>query len=217
MQLPDSLLGKILQDTLSTWAKQAAERKGAVRYDIPVVSKNVLQKGLIDSEDYVIDVDMLRTKVERILKTLAAMQEIPGASAIRVGSEQVGLADLIANLEDLKRVKVEPLIGVIRASGVSRSPSRMDQYFEGRLFEVRLAQAERSQRIKSMQEALRDYEERGTTPNTVSGDGRTRASRRSSPNPSSTNWWSCRRALSTSSTGKTWPSASSTKVWYLLS
>jgi hypothetical protein len=172
VKLPDELLNKILQDTLSAWARQAAERKGAVRYDIPVLSKNVLKKDFLAAEDYIIAVDILRTKIERILKTLAQMAEIPGASAVRMGSEQIGLADLRANLEDQLRFKVEPLINIIRASGLSRNPIRMDQYFGGRLLGAQLAQTETSQRIKAMQEALRGYERPGAPEGPSVGEGR---------------------------------------------
>jgi hypothetical protein len=145
VKVPAGLLNKILQDTLSTWARQAAERKGAVRYDIPVLSKNVLKKDFLAAEDYIIAVDILRTKIERILKTLAQIQEIPGALAVRMGPEQIGLADLRANIEDQLRFKVEPIIGIIHATGLSRNPIRMDQYFEGRLLDV-AARADRDER-----------------------------------------------------------------------
>jgi hypothetical protein len=161
VKLPDSLLNKVLQDTLSTWARQAAENKGATRYDIAVLSKNALQKDFITSEDYIISTDVLRTKIERILKTVVTMAEIPGASAVRMMPSQIGLADLRANLEDLNHFKVEPLISVIRETGLSRNPTRMAEYFRSRLFDVELARTETTQRIKSVQEALREYEQRG--------------------------------------------------------
>ncbi len=172
VKVPAVLLNKILNDTLSTWARQAAERKGAVRYDIPVLSKNVLKKDFLAAEDYIIAVDILRTKIERILKTLAQMEEIPGALAVRMEPEQIGLADLRANLEDQLRFKVEPLIDIIRISGLSRNPIRMDQYFEGRLFGAQLAQTETSQRIKALQEALRGYEQPGAPEGPPAGEGR---------------------------------------------
>jgi hypothetical protein len=154
--IPDSLLSKLLQDTLSTWASHTAAKKGALRYNIPVLSKNALQKDFFASEDFIISADLLRTKIERMLKTVTLMGEIPGASAVRM-SDQIGLADLRANLEDLNRFKVEPLISVIRSSGLSKSPGRISEYFEGRLFEVQLAATETDHRIKSMLEALRGY------------------------------------------------------------
>jgi hypothetical protein len=175
VKVPVVLLNKILQDTLSTWARQAAERKGAVRYDIPVLSKNVLKKDFLVAEDYIIAVDILRTTIERILKTLTQIEEIPGASAVRMGPEQIGLADLRANLEDQLRFKVEPLLNIIRTSGLSRNPIRMDQYFEGRLFDVQLAQTETSQRIKALQEALRGYERPSAPEAPPAGEGRTPA------------------------------------------
>jgi hypothetical protein len=163
VKIPNSLLSKILQDTLSTWARQAADTKGATRYNIAVLSKNALQKDYLASEDYIIAADLLRTKVERILKTVFEMSEVPGASAVRMGPDKIGLADLRANLEDLNRFKVEPLISVIRETGLSRNPTRMAEYFESRLFDVQLARTETTQRIKSVQDAMREYEQPGTS------------------------------------------------------
>jgi hypothetical protein len=172
--IPNASLSKILQDTLSTWASQTAEKKGATRYNIPVLSKNALQRDFLTSEDYIISADILRTKIERILKSVVAMAEIPGASAVRM-NEQVGLADLRANLEDLNRFKVEPLISLIRESGLSRNPARIGQYFEGRLVEVQLARTEAEQRIKSLQDALLGYEQRGTVVSGATATGPTSA------------------------------------------
>ena len=42
-EMPPSLVSKVLDDTLATWARQADERKGALRYNIPVFSKNILR------------------------------------------------------------------------------------------------------------------------------------------------------------------------------
>jgi len=172
VKIPAELLNKILQDTLSTWAQQAAERKGAVRYDIPVLSKNALKKDFLAAEDYIIAVDILRAKIERVLKTLAQIEKIPGASAVRMEPEQTGIADLVANLEDQLRFKVEPLVKVISTNGLSRNPIRMDQYFEGRLFDMQLAQTEVSQRIKALQEALRSYAQPGAVEPLPAGEGR---------------------------------------------
>jgi len=72
-----------------------------------------------------------------------------------MNAEQLGLADLRANLEDLNRFKVESLVSLIRSSGLSRNPTRMGDYFKGQLIEVQLARTEAEQRVKSMQEALR--------------------------------------------------------------
>jgi hypothetical protein len=47
--MPRSLMEKILNDTLSTWAKQADERKGATKYNIAMFSQNILNRAAIEN------------------------------------------------------------------------------------------------------------------------------------------------------------------------
>ncbi len=169
LKIPESMLNKILQDTLSTWAKQAAERKGATRYNVAVLSKNALTRGFLAGEDYVVAVDILRSTIERVLRSVDEIGKIPGAEAVRLGEEQLALADVRANLEDLVRFKVEPLIAVIRTNGLSRNAARADVYFSDRLLEVRLAREQVRQRIGSLQEALRAYQQVGGSPAAAAG------------------------------------------------
>jgi hypothetical protein len=169
-RMPDVLMSKILGDTLSTWAEQAAQRKGIARYDTPVLSRNVLRKDLLSTEDYVIAADVLRSTIERILTTVADVEKIPGSGAIRVGEQQVGLADIRAHLEDLVRFRVQPLISDIRYSGVSRNASRIDLYFEGRLYETQAALDGAEQRLRTVQDALRAYQQRGIDAGLTPGD-----------------------------------------------
>ncbi|MBI2219690.1 MAG: hypothetical protein HYU53_00585 [Acidobacteria bacterium] len=174
LKIPVSMLNKILQDTLSTWAQQAAERKGATRYNIAVISKNALKKDFLSAEDYVVAVDVLRSMIERALKSVDEMSKIPGAETVRFGEDQVALADVGANLEDLVRFKVEPLIAVIRTNGLSRNVARADVYFSDRLLEVQLAREQVRQRVGSLQEALRAYQQAGSSGSmAISGEGRT--------------------------------------------
>jgi len=174
-QLPSPLTEKVLQDTLSTWAKQAADSKGAVRYDIAIISKNALKRDLVEADDYIIAVDLLRTKIELLLRTISRIEEIPGAAAVRMGDERVTLADVRVTLDDLLRFKVEPLLYVIGARGLSRNPDGTSRYFEGRLLEVQLAHTEASQRLKAKQEALRNYAQPRTAETPQPTEGRTPA------------------------------------------
>ncbi len=174
LRIPASMLNKILQDTLSTWAQQAAERKGATRYDIAVLSKNALKKDFLAAEEYVIAVDILRSMIERVLKSVDEIAKVPGAEAARLGDDQVALPDIRANLQDLVRFKVEPLLAVIRTNGLSRNTARADVYFSDRLLEVQLTREEVRQRMAALQEALRAYQQRGgSDPGVAGGEGRT--------------------------------------------
>ena len=158
VKLPANIVAKLLQDTLSIWAQQAAERKGATRYNIAILSKNSLK--LDDSADYVIAVDMLRNTLERVLKSIEEIAKVPGAEAVRLGDEQLSLADARARAEDLIRFGVDPLLGVIRASGLSRATARPDVYFADRLFDVQLRREEVRLRMTSLQQALGAYQQK---------------------------------------------------------
>ena len=169
LKIPVSMLNKILQDTLSTWAQQAAERKGATRYNVAVLSKNAIKKDSLSTEDYVVAVDILRSMIERVLKSVDEMAKIPGAEAVRFGEDQVALADVRANLEDLIRFKAEPLVAVIRTNGLSRNVARADVYFSDRLLEVQLQREQVRQRVSSLQEALRAYQQVGGADTAAAG------------------------------------------------
>ncbi len=162
IKVSDTLLSKALNDTLSTWAEQAATRKGALRYNVAVLSKAVLKKDFLTADDYVVAADVLRTTIERVLDTVERLAQIPGAEAVRLGKDQIALADLRAGLQDILQFEVDPLLAVIRTSGLARNRARVDAYFADRSFDVQLAKEQAAQRIRTVQDALRAYQSKGT-------------------------------------------------------
>src|SRR5262245_2771367 len=52
--LPNALISKMLIDTLTEWALEARERRGALKYDIAVLSSNILQPTTLEDEDYIV-------------------------------------------------------------------------------------------------------------------------------------------------------------------
>ncbi len=176
LRIPEPMMSKILQDTLSTWAQQAAERKGATRYNVAVLSKNTLKKDFLTAEDYVVAVDILRSMIERVLRTVDDIAKIPGAEAVRLGDDQLALADIRAGLEDLVRFKVEPLLALVRVNGLSRNIARADVYFSDRLLDVQLRREQIRQRMTALQDALRAYQQAGAGGSSAvapAGEGRT--------------------------------------------
>lgn len=161
LRIPDELMGKVLVDTLSTWAQHATARKGAVRYNAPVLTKNVLSEDVVKTEDYPIAVDLLRAQTERVLRNISHIAELPGAGAVRIGDEQISLAEVRARLEGVLQFDLERLFAAIRANGLSRDPEAIARYFEGRLFQVELEREEMKQRVAALQSALRAYLQRG--------------------------------------------------------
>jgi hypothetical protein len=155
--MPRPLMEKILTDILDTWARQAAERKGAIRYNIPTFSRNILPTAFIASEDYIMAIDLVRTKVDRVLQSVSEIATLPGSELVRVGKEQVSLGEVRASLEDVVRFRLQPLVGYIRAMGLSKDPRALNLYIENRLFQIRLDQQQATSRVQRLQESLREY------------------------------------------------------------
>lgn len=156
-KLPASLVTKILDDTLSEWARQAREQKGALKYDIPVFSSNILQRDVVRSDDYIIAVDILRTKVGKILANIDLISHVPGAALMRTGKTRLSLAEIRSNLDDLLRFDIEPSISLITSARLTRDPQQARMYIQDQLRQIVLSRAASLQRMKAIQEPLRDY------------------------------------------------------------
>ena len=156
-KLPVSLVPKILDDTLAEWAREAREQKGALKYDIPIFSNNILQRDVVTREDYLVAVDILRTKVSKILFNIDSISEVPGAALARTGKTHLSLAEIRLNLEDLLRFDIEPSISLIMSSRLSKDPLRAKMYLQDQLRQIVLAREQAQQRIRAVQEPLREY------------------------------------------------------------
>ncbi len=156
-KLPASLLTKVLDDTLSKWARQAREQKGALKYDIPVFSSNILQRDVVRNDDYIIAVDILRTKVSKILTNIDLISKVPGAALMRTGKTRLSLAEIRSNLDDLLRFDIEPSISLITSARLTRDPQQARMYIQDQLRQIVLSRAASLQRMKAIQEPLRDY------------------------------------------------------------
>jgi hypothetical protein len=162
-RMPQELLSKVLDDILSVWAAQAAERRGVLKYDVSVLSKNILTQGSLETEDYVVVVDILRSKIRRTLANIDEIAALPGAALMRTGQEQVSLAEVRANLEDVLRFKVQPLIGLIRSTGLSKDPELSILYLEHQLSQSRLEANQAAGQVRTLQDSLRQYMQQGQT------------------------------------------------------
>ena len=165
-----SVVSKVLDDTLATWARQADERKGALRYNIPVFSKNILRWDLIEREDYITGIDILRAQLRRIIANIDEIAILPGAAVIRIDDGHTSLAEIRVNLEDVLRFQIQPLVGMIRMTGLSRDPQSLARYVDDQLFQISLERAEAEKRVAAVQESLRAYMlQRGAVPQAGSG------------------------------------------------
>ena len=154
---PREVAETILTDTLATWARQVVEQKGATRYNVPVFSRNILDEGVLESEDYLIGVDILRVKAQRVIESIDELEKLPGAEIIRTGDGRVSLPEVRANLEDVLRFGLEPLLGIIRSKGVTKNARTLSLYANNQRFQLGLERDVTAAQIRSMQDALREY------------------------------------------------------------
>jgi len=155
--LPPELTEKVLRDTLATWAQHAHNRKGATRYNIPILSKNILDRSVIEREDYFIAIDMLRAKTYRVMGTLETLAHLPGGQLIRVGQQKLSLAEVRSNLEDIIRFRLVPLLDLIRSEGITKNPRALRLYANNQLFQLRLEREQSMSLVASLQSALGSY------------------------------------------------------------
>src|SRR6185503_2800816 len=154
--LPDALAEKVLSDTLSTWAVQA-ERMGATKYELPILSSSVLSKESLEHEDYLVAADLLRSKAVRIIDTIGELEKIPGALTLRTVTDGVSLPEIRANIEDALRFELEPLLGIIRSEGVTKNARLLTLYASTQVFQRQLEKQAAEGRARAVQNSLADY------------------------------------------------------------
>lgn len=156
-RLPAELGQKVLTDTLNTWAEQAELRKGALNYQVPMLSSAILSKDAIEQEDFFVGADLLRAKAQRVVYSIAQIEAIPGAMTIRTTKDNASLAEIRASIEDVLRFDLEPLLGIIRAQGITRDRRLLQLYASNRLFQTRLERQEAEARASAIEDSLREY------------------------------------------------------------
>jgi hypothetical protein len=155
--MPSEQTEKVLSDTLATWAEHTHNRKGATRYNIPILSKDILDRSLLEREDYFIAIDILRAKTYRVMGTIETLAHLPGGQVIRIGQQKLSLAEIRSNLEDVIRFRLVPLLDLIRSEGITRNPRALRRYANNQLFQLRLEREQSLSLVRSLQGALGSY------------------------------------------------------------
>ena len=177
--MPRDLVNKVLLDVLAVWAKQADERKGATKYNVDVLSPGILQRQMLDQEDYLVAIDIMRAKTARVLASLDEIDKLPGAKALRIGEDHLSVADVRAGLQDVIRFKLEPLMGLIRSEGITKNSRALSLYAANQLFQLHQEQLEAEARVQALQASVREFSDQGALSGGDAGTG--------APSPGGTN------------------------------
>jgi hypothetical protein len=155
--MPPAMAEKVLKDTLSTWAQQVDTKKGALKYNVALYTRSSVPLDLIEHEDYLIAVDVLRSKTLGMLDTLDQIGKLPGAAAFRAGPDHLSLGELRATLSDTLRFRLQPLIATITQVGATTDNRRLRAYVENQLAQAKERQQEQQRRVDTLQSSLAAY------------------------------------------------------------
>ena len=128
--IPEDLVRKTLSDILVTWSNDAENEQNLLDYPMAVLSPNILNVSSAETNDPMISLLLLRSNIGRILLNVHDLELVPGASVIRTPTQHMSLLEIRLRLEDTLRFRVEPLLNVVRSSGLVRNPAAMIQFLE---------------------------------------------------------------------------------------
>jgi len=156
--LPRPLMEKVLNDLLVEWARQVATQKGSLKYQLDLLTPNVILKDTLNTQTTLIRYDLLRRHVGRALSQLAVVAELPGASTIRVGEGNFSLTDLQTNLADLLEFQLNPLIRRRLIYALTPAEASLNVlYLEDRVLELRTIRQTADTRRTQLQVALQTF------------------------------------------------------------
>jgi hypothetical protein len=155
--IPDTLARKVVADVLNTWANFAINEQHGLDYRVSVLSPQILdQTDVASDNDPIVAIEILRSKVYRVLDNIEEVSKLPSAELIKT-SDRMSLAEIRLRLEDIVRFRLEPLVGVARASGLVTNPPRTIHFLENQLaYDQRRLQAARTN-VTATRDALALY------------------------------------------------------------
>jgi hypothetical protein len=169
-EMDASLMEKALRGILNGWADDAAKMRGALRYDLPTYSRTMIRKEEMQSQDFLIGIDMLRTKINRVVSNVDELLGVPGIQQFRLPGSGMSLPEIRFRLVDINNYQISTALGVIREMGLSKDLSPTLRYVDNRLFEVGLDLTLAQERERKLREAFDTYV-RAETPGATLGKG----------------------------------------------
>ena len=161
--IPADQVAKTLNDILRAWAEYADRVKGASQYQISLVSSNILSKEDVEDQDYYIAMDMLRLGIKRIMDDINKLEEVPGAKTLKIGKNRISLSDLKYRMADAENFKLNPLVGLIRQTGVTKDKDIAIGYLKNRIFELNRQNEAATDSINVYEKSLNEYMQKSVT------------------------------------------------------
>lgn len=155
--IPGGLRAKVVSDILTTWAEMTVNDKGVSLYDISILSSGVFERDQLAAYDYIIALDLVRSKINRVIVNIDELSALPGAKVLRSGENGRSLAELRVRLVDTVEFRLRPLLGVILSKGISKNPMSSVEFLKTQLTFNELEMEEANARVAAVRDALDTY------------------------------------------------------------
>jgi hypothetical protein len=167
-RMPARLVYKTLAEVLEIWAIDTDMKRGVLKVRVPMLTPNLLDLSHARSEPFMVQADIARSAIARLIANVGLVANMPGAATVRFGSQRTTLPELRAEFEDLLYSRLDPLI-VQAGRGFGVDGSRwVSQAIAAAT--VRLTEAQR--RTNAFRTALADYSGTTLSPDTAQGAAR---------------------------------------------
>ncbi|HKO56892.1 MAG TPA: hypothetical protein VJ276_13540 [Thermoanaerobaculia bacterium] len=132
-KIPETLVRKTLNDILNTWADYVTREQHVLEYRLAVLSPEVVDTPSANSGDAIVLLQMLRSKIGRVMANIDDLQNIPGADLVRTNDDKMSLEEIKVRLDEILRFRIEPLVDVARASGMVSNTAATVRFLETQL------------------------------------------------------------------------------------
>ena len=159
-------------DILNDWADFAVNQQHVIAYQVSVLSPEVLNPSVMEQNDLIAAIEVLRSKANRVINNVLKIERLPGAMLARTPQDRLSLEEVRIRLDEIMRFRLEPLL----AAGLHSSGLTSDRAATLRFLESQLAydqrQLESAQRVAdSVRDSIAMYAQPSATETTSSPAG----------------------------------------------
>jgi len=108
--IPPIVVEKVLHDILKEWANLASREQHVLEYRVAVISPEIVAATPVEQSNPIIGTEVLRARIQRVIKNIDQLRDLPSAELIRSSKGELSLVDVEIRLDDIVRFRLEPLI-----------------------------------------------------------------------------------------------------------
>ncbi|MGZ5441420.1 MAG: hypothetical protein ACXW5U_03970 [Thermoanaerobaculia bacterium] len=166
--IPMTLRRKVLLDILAVWAEVTAKDKGVALYDLAILSSGIFEREQLASYDYIVALDLIRSRMNRVIANIDELSRLPGAKVLRTRGSGRSLAELRVRIDDARDFRLRPVLGMVLAKGISKDPAVATEFLRTQLKFNELETQEAVERVNTVRDAIATYARRSVTPQETS-------------------------------------------------